>query len=111
MMNAGGPETHLRHFETIALFAKQVRPADADIIECEFAGRRDMILAAHPSQRAHKAHARRVHRHDEAGMTAGPTGFRIGDAENDQKAAARMSSAGDEPLATIDNVVVAVANH
>ena len=111
MMDAGRPKPDLRDLETFALGAEQVRAGHADIIEGEFADRGDVIFAAHPAQPPHQANARRLHRHDDAGMAAGAVGVGIGHAHHDQEAALRMRRAGDEPFPSVDDVVVAVADH
>ena len=111
MMDAGGAEPDLRDLETFALGAEQVRTGHAYVIECKLADRRDVIFASHPAQPPHQANARRLHRHDDAGMAAGAVGIGIGHAHHDQEAAFRMRRAGDEPFPPVDDVVVAVADH
>ena len=87
MMDARRPKPDLRDLEALAFGAEQVFAGHADIVEGEFADRRDVILAAHPAQPPHQAHAGRIHRHDDAGMAAGAVGVRIGHAHHDQEAA------------------------
>ena len=71
MMDARRPEPDLRDLEPFAFLAEQVFARHADLVERELADRRDVILAAHPAQPPHQAHARRIHRHDDAGMRGG----------------------------------------
>src|SRR5512132_1151527 len=110
MMNTRRPEPDLRDLETFALGTEQVRTRHANVIERELPDRGDMILAAHPAQPPHQTDARRIHRHDDAGMAAGAVGTGIGHAHHDQEAAPWMRRAGDEPFAPRDDVVVAVAD-
>src|SRR4051794_37522026 len=76
MMDACRAQANLGHFEALALLAKQVRSGHSNVVEGKFADRRDVILTPHPAQRPHQTHTRRIHRHDDAGMPAGPLCFR-----------------------------------
>ena len=111
MVNARRPEPDLRDLESLAFLAEQVRSRHPHIVECEFADRGGVVLASHPAQPPDQANARRVHRHDDAGMAAHAVAILVGHAHHDQKTALRMGGAGDEPFAPGDDVIVAVANH
>src|SRR6185503_19870025 len=75
VMDACRPEPDLRDLEPLAFGAEQVFTGHTYLVESQFADRRDMILATHEAQPSYQAHARRIHRHDDAGMAAGALGF------------------------------------
>src|SRR5258705_4163773 len=111
MMNARGTEADLRDLEALSFFTEQVLRGDADIFKGEFADRRDMVLATHPAQPPDETDARGSHRHDDAGVTAGAVGIRIGHPHHNHEAALREGRTGDETFATVVDVIDDVADH
>jgi hypothetical protein len=74
MMDAGGAEPDLRDLETFALAPSRFARGTRTLSKAKLADRGDMILTSHPAQPPHQTNARRLHRHDDAGMAAGAVG-------------------------------------
>ncbi len=107
-MDAPRPEARLGHHETVAFLAEQIARRHPHVAQQQLAMafRRDVV---HHRNVAQQLDAGRVERHQDHALLLMSLGVRIGLAHDDQEPAVGMRGVGDEPLASVDHVVVAVA--
>ena len=105
-----GPEPLLGEPEALALRAEQVRGRHAHVVVDDLGvAAVGPVVVPEQARRAHHVDARRVPRHEDHALAPVPLGVGIGDAHDDQQLAARRHRPGGPPLASVDDVVVAVA--
>ncbi|MNJ67619.1 hypothetical protein D3C77_638070 [compost metagenome] len=107
MVDASRSEAGLGHHETVALGPEQIACRHSHIPQQQLAMafRGDVV---HHRNVAHQLHTGGVERHQDHALLVVRLGGGIGLAHHDQQPAVRVRGVGDEPLATIDHVIVAV---
>src|ERR1019366_7526900 len=109
-MNAARPETSLRDLESSALAQHDVRNRNAHILERDLHVTVRRVVVAEDRQVAQYLHTRRIARHEHHRLLSVPRTVRIGLAHENEYLAARIAGARRPPLATVNDVLIAVAN-
>src|SRR5262249_40122433 len=110
VVNPSWSEASLCDLKATALTEQQIRCRHAHVFERNL--RMPMGRIVVPENRHHPAdrNTRRVHRHQDHRLLLVSGSLRIGLPHEDGNAAAWITRAGNEPLASVDHIVVAVAH-
>ena len=106
-MHATRPQARLGHHETVALATQQIGRGHPHITEHQLAVpfRRHVM---HDRNIAHQLHTGCVERHNDHALLTARLTIRIGLAHDDEKRTIGMRGVGDEPLAAVDHVLIAL---
>ena len=110
VVDTARPQPGLRDREAAALFAEQVRDRHPDVVVDDLAVAVLVLPAEHRHRPQHR-HSRGVDRHQDHRLLLMAGGVGVGAAHHDQDLAARIRRTRGPPLAAVDDVVAAVAQH
>ena len=108
MVDAPRSEARLRHHEALALPAQQAAKRNPHVAQHQLAVALGGDVVHHRDV-AHQLDTRRIEGHQDHALLVVRVGLRIGLAHHDQQPAVGVRGVGDEPLAPVDHVLVAVA--
>ena len=109
VVDAPRPEPALRDLEAAALAEQDVLDRHAHVVEQHLHVAVRRVVVAEHRQRAQHRHARRIARHQHHRLLRVARAVGVGLAHHDEDRAARVAGARAEPLAAVDDVVVALA--
>ncbi len=105
VVDAARTEPRLRHRETAALLAEQIRDRHPHLVERDFGVAAVLaIVVAEDGQRAHDGDSRRVPPHEDHALLAVPLSRGIGLAHHDEERSIRIHRAGRPPFAAGDHI-------
>src|SRR5215471_8412865 len=110
MVDAPWAQPPLRDLEPAALAEEDVRGRHSDILEDDLGMAVRRVVIAEHAQGPDDRDARRIHRHEDHGLTLVRRRLGISEPHENGELAALIHGAGGPPFAAVDEIVVAIAS-